>query len=568
MNDPHLRPSAGGLAAEGLDPLARRLLQEGHLSSDQLRIAERERRQRGIPLARALSELELVGGDLLRRLRGEEAGLPTLALERLVADPEALARLPEALARRCRAVPVSIDGDRLRLAMVDGRDLPALDRLHAHLAGCRLELFQADEAEVEAAIERLYGYAYRVEAILAELDGAGEGAASAGAARADHRHPVVRLVDALLGEAVAAGASDLHFQPERGALRIRQRVDGVLVDLRTLHAGLWPAMAVRLKVMGGLDIADVRTPREGRFSRLIHGRAMDLRVSSLPTLHGENLVLRLLDRERGIPPLEALGLEARDLEALRRLAARPEGMVLVSGPTGSGKTTTLYALLQGLDRDALNVMTLEDPVEYPLPGIRQSTIREGAGFGFADGVRALLRQDPDVILIGEIRDAGTAAMALRATLTGHRVYATLHAASAPAVVPRLTELGLSPGLLAEHLAGVLSQRLVRRLCLHCRRRYRADGAERAWAGGAEWLWRAEGCERCAGRGYHGRVALLELLIPDEALAELLAYGAPPRELRRAAAACGYRTLAEAGRSRLRSGETSLAELARVVELAE
>ena len=550
----------GGDAGGGL---GQRLLERGLLSLDQLRVAESERRGRGLSLERALSELGLVGDDLLRELRGEQAGLPTVALERVVADPEALALVPEALARRCRAVPLALTGDGLRLAMADGRDLPALDRLRAHLGGIKLELFQAGETEVEAAIDRLYGYAYRLDAILAELEGESADDELRGA-RADHRHPVVRLVDVLLGEAVAGEASDLHFQPERGCLRIRLRLDGVLRDLRTLHARHWPAMAVRLKVMGGLDIADSRTPREGRSSRLVHGRALDVRVSSLPTLHGENIVLRLLDRERGIPPLNDLGLEGRDLEALRRLAARPEGMVLVSGPTGSGKTTTLYALLGTLDRDALNVMTLEDPVEYPLAGIRQSSIREGAGFGFADGVRALLRQDPDVILIGEIRDAETAAMALRATLTGHRVFATLHAGSAPAVVPRLVELGVTPGLLAGHLAGVLAQRLVRRLCTHCRERYRADGAERERAGGAEWLWRAVGCEACFGSGYRGRAALLEVLVPDEALAELLAYGATPRELRRAAEGQGYRSLAEAGRARLRRGETSLAELMRVV----
>ena len=375
---------------------------------------------------------------------------------------------------------------------------------------------------------------------------------------------MVRLVDALLGEAVAAGASDLHFQPERGTLRVRQRLDGVLVDLRTLHGRLWPAMVVRLKVMGGLDIADSRTPQEGRFSRLIHGRPIEARLSSLPTLHGENLVARLLDRERGVPPLAALGIDERELGALRRIGARPEGMVLVTGPTGSGKTTTLYALLQTLDRDALNVMTLEDPVEYPLSGIRQSAVNEAAGVGFAEGVRALLRQDPDVMLIGEVRDGETARMALRAALTGHRVYATLYAGSAVAAVPRLVELGLSPNLLADNLAGVLAQRLVRRLCDECRQRYRADGAESERAGGARWLWRARGCDACRGSGYRGRVALMEVLLPDEGLAELLAYGAPPRELRRAAEAGGYRTLAEAGRARLLSGETSLAELARVV----
>ena len=547
--------------------VAHQLVARGHLSVDQLRVAESESRHAGLPLERVLVTLGLVGESLLRELRGERVGLPTVALERLVADPEALGMLPAPLARRCRALPLALADGRRRLtvAMADPHDLGALDRLRAHLGELALEIHLAAEAELEGALERCYGYAYGVDAILAELEGTQAGGAAVQGG--DHRHPVVRLVDALLGEAVAGGASDLHFQPERGMVRLRQRLDGVLVDLRTLHGRLWPAMAVRLKVMGGLDIADSRTPQEGRFSRLIHGRSMEARLSSLPTLHGENLVVRLLDRERGVPPLAALGLEARELEALRRLAARPDGMVLISGPTGSGKSTTLYALLQTLDRDALNVMTLEDPVEYPLAGIRQSMVNEAAGLGFADGVRAMLRQDPDVILIGEVRDGETARMALRAALTGHRVYATLHAGSAVAAVPRLVELGLTPGLLADNLAGVLAQRLVRRLCVECRERHRADGDERTRAGGVEWLWRARGCAACHGTGYRGRVALMEVLLPDEALAELLAYGAPPRELRRAAEGSGYRTLAEAGRARLRAGETSLAELARVVGLA-
>jgi len=552
-------------------PIGQTLLAAGLIGEDQLRIALHEQHDRRQPLGHVLVQLGFVSEAALREVLAARSGLPCVDLAAALADPDAIARVPHALARRHRLLPLQYDAARHRLivAMADAHDIVALDRLRAELGpDVHIELRLAGEGELGRAIDQHYGQASSIEELVRALEQRNGGSA------APARDPqlVMRLVDALLADAASRGASDLHFEPEAGFLRIRHRIDGALRQVRALHRACWPELAVRLKVLAGMDIAESRSPQDGRISVAIGGRPVDFRVATQPTLHGENIVLRILDRDKGIVPLEALGLTPAQADELARILARPEGLVLVVGPTGSGKTTTLYSILNHLSTEAVNVMTLEDPVEYPLAMIRQTQVGEASRLDFADGVRALLRQDPDIILIGEIRDADTATMALRAALTGHQVFATLHANSVFGALPRLVEIGLAPELLAGNLTGVLSQRLVRRLCPSCRAPGPATADELARLGlpaGATPpdLYQAVGCPACDFRGYRGRLAITEILPIDAELDELIARRAHTAELRAAAQRKGFRSLAEDGVRRVLDGSTSLRELARVIDLS-
>jgi general secretion pathway protein E/type IV pilus assembly protein PilB len=332
-------------------------------------------------------------------------------------------------------------------------------------------------------------------------------------------------------------------------------------------------MAVRLKVMSGMNIAETRAPQDGRISMNISGRAVDFRCAAQPTIHGENLVLRILDRQKGIVPLDKLGLDDGQLAQLRRMMARPEGIILVTGPTGSGKTTTLYSMLNHINEEGINIMTLEDPVEYPMAMIRQTSIAESAKLDFANGIRSMMRQDPDVILVGEIRDADTAEMAFRAAMTGHQVFSTLHTNSALGVIPRLLDIGVLPDIMAGNIIGVIAQRLVRKLCPHCRKSAPAGvdelhllGAERSRE--VTILYRPSGCQLCDYQGYRGRISIMEILRMDSDIDDLIVRRATHREIRNAAGAKGFRTLADDGLRRVIEGQTSLEEVARVVDLTE
>jgi type II secretory ATPase GspE/PulE/Tfp pilus assembly ATPase PilB-like protein len=383
---------------------------------------------------------------------------------------------------------------------------------------------------------------------------------------------VVRLIDALLTEAVQQHVSDIHFEPESSFLRIRYRVDGVLRQVRSLHKSFWPAMIVRLKVMGSMNIAETRAPQDGRISLRLSGRLIDFRVASHPTTHGENIVLRILDRQRGIVPLEQLGLDDTALTLLKSIIARPEGIVLVTGPTGSGKTTTLYSVLNHVSTESVNIMTLEDPVEYPQALIRQTSVNEATKLDFVNGIRSIMRQDPDIILVGEIRDQPTAEMAFRASMTGHQVYSTLHTNSAMGAIPRLLDIGILPDIMAGNIIGIVAQRLIRLLCQECKQPYQPDAAERKLLGipaqQDSTLYHARGCRACNHQGYKGRIALMELLKIDHELDDLISQRASTRRIRDAALSKGFRPLASDGLRRVLQGITSLAEVSRVVDLTD
>jgi type IV pilus assembly protein PilB len=557
-------------------PLGQTLLTRGVISQDQLNIALTEQRKLKTPLGKILVQLGFVTEATIRDTLSESLGQVAIDLSNTIIDHNALAMVPKDIARRYQVLPVDYDRDarKLLLAVADPANVVALDQIRALIRDdIRIEQVLARESDISIGIEQHYGFELSIDGILNEIETGEIDYQSIAIDSDEYSQPVVRLVDALLNDAVKRSASDIHFEPEQGFLRIRYRIDGVLRQIRSLHKNYWSAMVVRLKVISGMNIAETRAPQDGRISLSLSGRSIDFRVSAQPTTHGENLVLRILDRQKGIVALDDLGLQDDELKTLRLMMARPEGIILVTGPTGSGKTTTLYSILNHVNTEGVNIMTLEDPVEYPMAMIRQTSVNEVAKLDFASGIRSMMRQDPDVILVGEIRDQETAEMAFRAAMTGHQVYSTLHTNSAIGAIPRLQDLGVLPDIMAGNIIGVVAQRLIRRLCMHCRQNYRPDDelTRRVLGVDAEWqgeVFRATGCEQCDSTGYKGRVAIMELFKMDGEIDELIARRATGREIREAARRTGFRTLAEDAVARVLGGETSLDEISRVVDLTD
>ena len=546
------------------------LVQQGLLSVDQLRIALTEQKRQNVPIGRLLVLLGFVSEDVIRDAMARRIGQESIDLAQVVIDAEALARVPEEFARRNRVLPIAYDEQKnlLTLATTDVFKVVVLDQLRANLGG-RVELrtLLATEAQIEESIDKFYGFDLSVDGILEEIETGEIDYQSLQVAEGEYTQPVVRLVGALLIDAVKRGASDIHFEPEQAFLRIRYRIDGVLETIRSLHKTYWPGIAVRVKVMSGMNIAETRAPQDGRVSMNLSGRPIDFRVSTQPTIHGENIVLRVLDREKSIISLDRMDLTDRQREKLLLMLARPEGILIVTGPTGSGKTTTLYSLLSQVNDETVNIMTLEDPVEYPVTLMRQTSVNESAKMEFANGIRSIMRQDPDIILVGEVRDHDTAEMAFRAAMTGHQVFTTLHTNSALGAFPRLLDIGISPDIMAGNIIGVVAQRLVRVLCKECREPYAPSPEElRLIARPVQQLYRPVGCSHCQGKGYRGRTAIMEILVMDGEIDELVARRATLRELRTTAMARDFQPLADEAIERVVDGTTSLAEVARTVDL--
>jgi type II secretory ATPase GspE/PulE/Tfp pilus assembly ATPase PilB-like protein len=573
MNSPRLSTQA--VLPQAKRHIGQILISQGILTEDQLRIALLEQLKTHQPVGKLLVNLGFVSEATLRDALSEKLGLESVDLTQIVVDSVALKLVPREFAKRHSIFPVALDrkARKLIVAIADTNNIVAIDQMRAQLRGeYNMETRLAGEGEVIRAIEQYYGHDFSIDGILHEIETGELDYQSLQASGDAYSQPVVRLISALLADAVERGASDIHFEPEQNFLRIRYRIDGVLRQIRSLHKTYWPAMAVRIKVMSKMNIAETRAPQDGRISLMLTGRAVDFRCSSQATTHGENIVLRILDRQKGIVPLDGLGLEAAQLQLLKKMISRPEGIILVTGPTGSGKTTTLYSVLNHINNDGLNTMTLEDPVEYPMTLIRQTSVNEAAKMDFGNGIRSLMRQDPDVILVGEVRDEDTATMAFRAAMTGHQVYSTLHTNSAIGAIPRLLDIGIVPDVLAGNIIGVIAQRLVRRLCKQCKQAHEASAGECTMLGVKSerppTLYRAVGCDQCDYQGYRGRMAIIEILKMDGDLDELIARRATGRELHKAALAKGFRTLADDGIRRILDGSTSVDELMRVVDLTD
>lgn len=552
--------------------LGDKLVHDGHISPDQLRIALTEQKLTGKKLGEVLITLGFLSEQQSLEVVGDAVGYSSMSLKDVVPDAQALALITEPFARANGVMPISFSDDRLKIATANPDDILLLDKVRRHIKGdVQLVPIFVVPNEIQSAIDHFYGYELSIDGIIRELEtGQQEGLSLNNSD--EYAQPMVRLVDNILTDAVKMGASDIHFEPEEHYIRIRYRVDGVLREIRLLHKCFWSGLVVRLKVMARLDLTEQRAPQDGRMDLIVHGHQIDFRVSSLPGTWGENFVLRILDRQKGIVPLDELGLDPDSYRELKLMMSRPTGILLVTGPTGSGKTTTLYSILNDLNHVGVNIMTLEDPVEYPMTLIRQTAVNEEVGMGFAAGIRALMRQDPDIILIGEIRDGETAEMALRAAMTGHQVFATLHTNSAIGAIPRLLDIGVSRSIMAGNIIGIMAQRLVRRLCKACKTPYQPDAFEKNIMGYAPdttpTLYKPCGCALCGGIGYKGRLAVLETLRFSEQMDELLLEGASQHQILQKAISQGYVTMLHSALRWVKAGETTLEEISRMVDLTE
>ena len=461
-------------------------------------------------------------------------------------DPRAVALLAERWARRHGVLPLRLDADGLLVATSDPLDLDA-ERAVAFATGHRVRWVMAAPEEIAAQLERWYGDPHgasrrEVQPPPVEVEHLAFGAESASEGGADAGASVVGLVDQLLADGISSGASDIHLEPEEQGIAVRHRVDGVLRQARVLPRSVAPSLVSRIKILSGLDIADRLRPQDGRARVAVGGAVVDLRVSTLPASHGEKVVVRVLDGRAGLRTLDAIGFVESDLRRIRSLLEQREGLLLVTGPTGSGKTTTLYAALREISARGVNVVTVEDPIEYRLPGIVQVQVHERAGLTFGAALRSIMRQDPDVILVGEIRDRETAEIAIQASLTGHLVLSTLHTNDAASAVTRLIDIGVAGYKIATAVKGVVAQRLVRRACRECG---------------------AGGCPVCDGVGYRGRVAIAEILVASPEFERRVAAGAATEAIADAARLAGCATLWESGMALVRAGDTTVEELRRV-----
>lgn len=556
--------------------LGESMLAKGMITADQLHIALIEQTRNRLPLGQQLVRLHFVTDALIRDVLAQHHAQESIDLQQVIPDPDALARVPETFAKQHKILPLDVSPDHLvmRIAVSGQTSQIVLDELKYRLGGTlQLNVVLATEAHLEQALDRFYGHSLSLDSILQEIE---QEHASPGLLSTQHEsRPVIRLVNAILIDAVKQGASDIHFEPEQAFLRIRYRIDGVLWQIRCLHDRYWPAMCVRLKILAGMDIAEQRLSQDGRVNLFLCGRQVDFRVSSHPTLHGENIVLRVLDRDKSIIPLDSMDLRQAQLTQLKTMLAKPEGLLILTGPTGSGKTTTLYSMLGYLNHEHVNIMTLEDPVEYPHSLMRQTSVNAANKVDFTNGIRAILRQDPDIILVGEVRDESTAAMAVRAAMTGHLVMTTLHTNHAAAAFARLQDLGVSPHMMADCLIGVIAQRLVRRLCEYCKQLCMPDAELLKWIRLLETaeesetrqVFEASGCEHCRMSGYHGRVVIMEVLGLHAEMAALCMQPHNTQHWQQQARLHGYTTLAEEGLKLVVDGITSLQELRRVVDVS-
>ncbi|MBX9786709.1 MAG: Flp pilus assembly complex ATPase component TadA [Alphaproteobacteria bacterium] len=547
--------------------LASLLLEKGILSSDQLDVAFKEQKLQKIPFEECLLNLGFLSEAALTEVLSVASGYSKICLKTTLLDPVLRSLFPQEIARSFSMIPLSLEDGILQIALSDIYNLPALDYLRHKVPGIQdVVLRLASETDIREAIDHYYGYDLSIPGLLKEI----ESSPSQAYFNDNYESPTVRLVNAILIDGIKMNASDIHFEPEGAFVRLRYRIDGILSQICTLHSSYWPSICVRLKVMTEMNIAESRRPQNGRMTFTMGPREIDLRVASHPTIHGENIVVRILDKSRSLLALHQLGYSQNIIEQIKASFLRPDGIFIITGPTGCGKTTSLYSMLNYMSTPEINIMTLEEPVEYQIPLIRQSDVRDQSRMNFTDGIRSILRQDPDIILIGEIRDSGTAQMALRAAMTGHQVFSTLHTNDALGAIPRLIDLGLTRPMLAGSLMGIIAQRLVRKLCPLCRTEKEISSSEAILLNSfaKKTFFLPKGCPSCRNTGYQGRVAIAEILIFDTELDELLLNTSSRSTLSQVAEKKGYIPMKEEARRRVLEGDTSLEEILKTVDLRE
>jgi type IV pilus assembly protein PilB len=547
------------------------LIELGFITSEQLETALEEHRKTPKSLGRVLIDLGMIKeADLVRAL-AEQVGLEFVDLNEFPIDATSTVLLPEALSRRYRAIPIGEREGRLLVAMSDPANVYALDDIRT-ITGRDVQPVVATANDVEEAIQKFSGMDSQVEA-MASIAAESVDETTADLEEALEDAPIVKLVNAIMTQAVGDRASDVHLEPAEHNVRIRFRVDGVLHEpMPPAPKSIQGGLISRLKVMADLNIAERRVPQDGRISMKVGGRALDLRVATLPTVHGEKVVIRVLDKSNALLRLEDLGFLENAYDRFSESFRKPYGAILVTGPTGSGKSTTMYSTLNILNEESKNIITVEDPVEYRLAGVNQMQVNPKAGLTFASALRSILRADPDIVLIGEIRDKETATIAIEAALTGHLVLSSLHTNDAPSAISRLVEMDVETFLVASAIDAVVAQRLARKLCERCRVVYQPEQAELEAAGFPEWLWpeipqlfKAQGCPACSNTGYRGRIGLYEVMQMSEEIERLTVERASADAIRNVAVQQGMMTLRDDGLEKARMGITTLDEVARVVK---
>jgi type IV pilus assembly protein PilB len=548
------------------------LIELGYITPEQLESALEEHRKTPKSLGRVLIDLGMIKeADLVRAL-AEQVGLEFVDLNEFPIDATATVLLPEALSRRYRAIPIGERDGRLLVAMSDPANVYALDDIRT-ITGREVQPVVATANDVEQAIQKFAGMDSQVEAMASIAAEAADGDTPENLEEALEDAPIVKLVNAIMTQAVGDRASDVHLEPAERDVRIRFRVDGVLHEpMPPAPKNIQGGLISRLKVMADLNIAEKRVPQDGRISMKVGGRALDLRLATLPTVYGEKVVIRILDKSNALLRLEDLGFLEDSYKRFSESFKKPYGALLVTGPTGSGKSTTMYSTLNILNEEAKNIITVEDPVEYRLAGVNQIQVNPKAGLTFASALRSILRADPDIVLIGEIRDRETAVIAIEAALTGHLVLSSLHTNDAPSAITRLVEMDVETFLVASAIDAVVAQRLARKLCERCRVAYRPEPAELQAAGYPDWLWpeipelfKAQGCAACANTGYRGRIGLYEVMQMSEEIERLTVERSSADAIRTVAVQQGMMTLRDDGLEKARVGITTLDEVARVVK---
>jgi type IV pilus assembly protein PilB len=569
-------PGESGLGKKAPDAkpmrIGEKLISLGLISKDQLEIALREQAKSKKLLGAILISMNFITESALGEVLAESSGSERFDVKSTMLDANLLAMVPREVCARNKVIPVELSGNIVKLAMVDVYNVLAIDQVRRHLdKAIKIVPIYVTETEVNDLIDRYYNYDLSIDGVLREIETGIRDKTQLDGREEGYVNPTVRLVNALLIDAIKQGCSDIHFEPEGSFLRLRYRMDGALQQIRSFHRDYWPAILVRLKIMSGMNIAETRSAQDGRISMVTFGREVDFRVATQPTVHGENVVLRILDKSKSLVDIDQLGFSEHNLELLKRCLKRPEGIIVVTGPTGSGKTTTLYSVLGFINSIDVNIMTLEDPVEYQLPLIRQTNVREGV-IDFQSGIKSLMRQDPDIIFLGEVRDEETAVMAVRAALTGHQVFTTLHTNDALGTIPRLSDIGVPPHLLAGSLICTMAQRLARKLCTTCKKPRPATQEEcrlmRFDAAAPPTVHEAVGCEKCGFKGYKGRMGLHEILRIDQGMDELIATKATRNQMLEYAMQNGFVPMVQDGISKVLAGSIDIAELINTVDLTD
>ncbi|WP_028775058.1 GspE/PulE family protein [Shewanella waksmanii] len=553
------------------------LVQEHIISEAQLMQALSEQKNSGKKLGRTLIDLNSITEEQLLQFLSQQLNIPFLDISRRPIKPEVVNLLPEVQARRYRALVVEDNDDSVLVAMSDPADLQAMDNLEEQLMPKRLTIAVVTESQLLDAFDNLYRRTDEIAQIAGKLEEEYAAddqfdLASLTDADSDNETTVVKLLQSIFEDAVQMRASDIHIEPGEKVLRIRQRIDGQLQENTLPEANIAAALVLRLKLMAGLDISEKRLPQDGRFHMEIKGHKIDVRMSTMPIYHGESVVMRLLDQSAGLLTLDETGMPADILARVRKQIKRPHGMLLVTGPTGSGKTTTLYGVLSELNTADRKIITVEDPVEYQLPRINQVQVNHKIGLDFSNVLRTTLRQDPDIIMVGEMRDQETVEIGLRGALTGHFVLSTLHTNDAVTSALRLLDMGAASYLVASALRVIIAQRLVRRVCQNCTQDYTLSQQDKVWLGTVSKMDFSQatfkigqGCQHCNGSGYRGRIGVFEILELDDEMIDAMRTGNPQDFARAAHQSPNFTPLAESALNYLAQGMTTIEEVAKLVE---